>query len=377
MKIALLGTAYPFKGGGISTFNERLMEEFLAQGHEVEIVNFTTQYPSFLYPGKTQYSSEEPPKNLKITRKLSSINPLTWVSTGLYLKNQNFDIIIVRYWLPFMGPAFGTTLRIAKTNKLSKIICIADNIIPHESRIGDKQFTKYFISVPHYFITMSRQVMKDLNKFVPLKPVIFHPHPLYDNFGDPISRETALATLGLDENKNYALFFGFIRKYKGLDLLLEAMNSPIIKDKNIHLIIAGEHFESAQPYEDYIEQYGLKDRVHLFTEFIPNNKVRAFFSAANLVVQPYKSATQSGITQIAYHFNKPMVVTNVGGLAENVPHGKVGFVVPPDADSIRQSIVDYFDQDLEQKMSTTVSEYKKTFSWKSLTDTMLSFLDKD
>ncbi|MCC6186918.1 MAG: glycosyltransferase family 4 protein, partial [Chitinophagaceae bacterium] len=341
MKIIILGSAHPLRGGGIATFNERMAEVLQQQGHEVIIYSFSLQYPTILFPGKSQFTDEPAPAHLQIKSVINSINPLNWLIQGNKIKNENADLIIVRFWLPFMGPCLGSILRIVRGNKHTKIISITDNVIPHEKRFGDTAFTKYFLKPVDAFVAMSKEVLQDLKTFSN-KPAIYSPHPLYDNYGAAISRNEALASIGLPIEERYLLFFGFIRKYKGLDWLLEAMNDSRIKEQNYKLIIAGEFYGDETLYTQLIEQYDLNDRVKLFTNFIPNNEVRNYFCAADLIVQPYKTATQSGITQIAYHFEKPMVVTNVGGLAENVPNGKVGFVAEPNPTSIADAILKFF-----------------------------------
>lgn len=360
MKIAIIGSAHPLRGGGISTFNERMAEVLQAESHDVTIWSFSLQYPSFLFPGKNQFTDEPAPKGLHIKTCINSINPLNWLSVGNQIKKEKPDLVLVRYWLPFMGPAFGTILRRIKSNKHSKIICIADNIIPHEKRPGDKQFTAYFIKPVDGFVTMSREVLKDTQSLTK-KPAIFQPHPLYDNFGPALSKEAARRKLNLPPGK-YLLFFGFIRKYKGLDILLEAMADERLKQQDIRLIIAGEYYEGKEACEAIIAQQNLADRVFAFTDFIPNEAVRDYFSAADLVVQPYRSATQSGITQIAYHFEKPMVVTNVGGLPEVVPDGKTGFVTGPEPRAIADAIIRFYEEGIPD-LEIHLKEEKKKYSW--------------
>ena len=371
MRIAIIGPAHPFRGGGMTTFNERLAWELQDQGHNVVIYSFSLQYPSFLFPGKTQYTDEPAPKGLKILSVINSVNPVNWLKIGNHVKAEKYDLVIVRYWLPFMGPAFGTILRIVRKNKLTKVLCIADNIIPHEKRPGDLPFTKYFIKAVDAFVTMSKDVKKDLQTLTN-KPVQFLYHPVYDNYGASVTKGEACKKLGLDTNKNYILFFGFIRKYKGLDLLLDAMSDERIRAANIHLIIAGEFYDKRENYDAQIEQHKLHNKISLFTEFIPNDDIRYYFSAADLVVQPYKSATQSGITQVAYHFEKPMVVTNVGGLAEGVPDGKVGFVTKPEAGAIADAILKFYTPGSLGNVAANIKEEKKKYSWESFVKNLLA-----
>jgi D-inositol-3-phosphate glycosyltransferase len=375
MNIAIIGSAHPLRGGGISTFNERLAEVLQEQGHTVVIYSFSLQYPSFLFPGKSQFTDEPAPENIRIHSIINSINPFNWFSTGNIIKKEKHDLIIVRYWLPFMGPAFGTILRIVKRNKHTRVLCIADNVIPHEKRPGDTAFTKYFLKPVDTFLTMSKEVLQDLKKFTD-KPAAYNPHPLYDNFGPLLSKEDACKKLGLDPTQKYILFFGFIRKYKGLDILLEAMGDKRVKDAGIKLIVAGEFYADRDSYEQAIEQQGLQQHIHLFTEFIPNDEVRYYFCASDLVMLPYHTATQSGISQVAYHFEKPMVVTNVGGLPEVVPDGKVGFVTEPEAGSIANAILKFFEPGSLPNLQQDLLEEKKKYSWSTFTKTLLDVAAK-
>lgn len=368
MNIAIIGPAHPLRGGGISTFNERLAEVLQQQGHRVTIWSFSLQYPSFLFPGKSQFTDEPAPKGLTIKTVINSINPLNWMKVGNALRRAQPDLVIVRYWLPFMGPSLGTILRKIKKNGHSRILCIADNVIPHEKRPGDAQFTRYFIKPVDAFITMSKEVLKDI-KSLTHKPAIFTPHPLYDNYGAKVSKEEACKKLGLDVHERYLLFFGFIRKYKGLDILLEAMKDRRIKDAGLKLIIAGEFYDDRAGYEEQLRTLG--DAVKLFTDFIPNEEVRYYFSAADLVVQPYRSATQSGITQVAYHFEKPMVVTNVGGLHEVVADGKTGFVTTSEPQAIADAIVKFFQPNSISNLEQNLQEEKKKYSWELFTERLI------
>ena len=345
-KIVIIGPAHPLRGG-LASYNERLAREFQNEGHEVIIYTFSLQYPGFIFPGTTQYSSEPAPKDLTIKIKINSINPFNWISVGNELKKLNPDIIIVRYWLPLMGPCLGTVLRKVKKNNHTKIICIADNIIPHEKRFGDKPFTNYFLKSVDACITMSGKVLDDLRLFDKLKPAQFVPHPLYDNFGDKISKEEARKELKINNDELIILFFGFIRKYKGLDILLDAMKILKAQITNYKLqipklLIAGEFYEDEKPYLQQIKDNAIEDVVILKTNFIPDSEVKYYLCAADCVVQPYRNATQSGVTPLAYHFEKPMIVTNVGGLPSLVPNEKAGLVAEPNAQSIADAIVRYF-----------------------------------
>ena len=363
-KIILIGSAYPLRGGGIASYNERLAREFMAHGFDTTIYTFSLQYPKILFPGSTQYSSEPPPADLKIKVCINSINPFNWIKVGNELRKIKPDIIVVRYWLPFMGPCFGTILRRVKKNKHTKVICIADNIIPHEKRTGDTLFTKYFVKPVDAFITMSKKVFDDLQKFVKNKPSQFIPHPLYDNFGEKISKEDAREKLGIGLNEKIILFFGFIRKYKGLDILLEAMKILKDQDQQIKLLIAGEFYDDKKIYDEQINRLGIRDNLILHTDFIPDSEVKYYLSAADCVVQPYRNATQSGVTPLAYHFEKPMIVTNVGGLPDMVPY-KVGLLAEPNAKDIAEKIIEFFQLG-EEYFLPQLREEKKKYAWSNM-----------
>jgi glycosyltransferase involved in cell wall biosynthesis len=373
-KIVILGVAYPYRGG-IAACNERLAEEYQKNGAQVKIYTFTVQYPSILFPGKTQYANWEAPDGLIIERALNSINPLNWIKFGLKLKKEAPDLLIIRHWMPFFGPAFGTVLRFLKKNKKTKVISIVDNMIPHEQRPGDMMFNKYFVSAVDAFIAMSGSVLKDIQSLTS-KPSLVSPHPLFDHYGQREPSKHAQKKLGLSGKEFYILFFGLVRKYKGLDLLLEAMSHPNIKNKPIKLIIAGEFYDKMSYYTDIIKEHQLEDYVIIKNEFIPNEEVADYFNAADLVVQPYKSATQSGVTQIAYHFNKPMVVTNVGGLPEMVPDEKTGYVTEPQSGKVAEAIIKYYDHPQKEHFTSHILEQKKKYSWQTMVDAVEKLYNK-
>jgi glycosyltransferase involved in cell wall biosynthesis len=366
-KVIIIGPGHPLRGG-LATFNQRLAKEFIEQGNDCSIYSFSLQYPSFLFPGKTQFSDEPAPADLKINTVINSINPFNWIKIGNRLKKEKPDLIIVRFWIPFMGPALGTILRRARKNRHTKIICIADNIIPHEKRLGDRSFTKYFLKSCDAFITMSEKVMNDLRVFQKTKPAKLVSHPLYDNFGAIISKADARKYLGLPENEKIILFFGFIRKYKGLDLLLEAMahlKNLQLPTSNVKLLVAGEFYEDEKQYREQIKKLGIKDQLILKTDFIPDSEVKYYLCAADAVIQPYRNATQSGVTPLAYHFEKPMLVTNVGGLPSLVPDGKAGLVVEPDPAAIANGIIKFYQLG-EQYFIPHLRVEKQKYSWANL-----------
>lgn len=370
MKIAILGTAYPYRGG-IAAFNERLAKELIAEGHQLSIHTFKLQYPNFLFPGKTQFSSDKKPQNINIERRINSVNPINWITTGLSLRKENYDVVIIPFWLPFMGASLGTISRILKSEK-TQLLCIAHNIIPHELRLGDKMLTRYFIKKIDGFLAMTQKVLDDLNVFDKSSPKVLTPHPIYDNFGEIEPREKAIESLKLNQDYRYILFFGLIRDYKGLDLLLEAFSANEIREKNIKLIIAGEYYSNQAPYKKLIEKYNLEQDIIQVEQFIPDSEVHLYFNACDLVVQPYKSATQSGVTQIAYHFNKPMIVTDVGGLKEMCPDSKVGYVVSPHADEIKKAILKFFNKTNINEMIENINQIKEQYSWSIFTKKLLA-----
>jgi len=377
-KIIIIGPAHPLRGG-LATFDQRLAKEFIDGGDECLIYSFSLQYPSFLFPGKTQYSTDPAPKDLKIFSVINSINPLNWIKIGVLLKKERADIIVVRFWIPFMGPALGSILRRVRKNKHTRIICIADNVIPHEHRPGDTGFTRYFLKSCDAFITMSAKVMDDLRKFQKDKPALLVQHPLYDNFGLPVSRSAAREKLNLNDEGPIILFFGFIRKYKGLDILLNAIK--IIKEKmkgsevNMpKLLIAGEFYEDEKPYLEQIEKLEIGDNIILRTNFIPDSEVKYYVCAADAVVQPYRNATQSGVTPLAYHFEKPMLVTNVGGLPSLVPHEKAGLVAEPNANSIADAIIRFFQLG-ENYFLPHLRNEKQKYSWLNMVNAIRELSD--
>ncbi len=372
-KVIIIGPAHPLRGG-LASFDERLARQFQLQGFDTTIYTFSLQYPGFLFPGTTQYSSEPKPTDINIKVRINSVNPLNWLSVGIELKKLKPSLIVIRYWLPFMGPCLGTILRIAKLNGITKIVCIADNVIPHEKRPGDKPFTQYCFKPVDAFVTMSEKVLQDLKLFTN-RPALQIVHPLYDNFGEALPKQTARKHLGINEDENIILFFGFIRKYKGLDMLLNAMK--IIKERTTlghfvgcKLLVAGEFYEDKKLYDDLIQELDIADQLILRTDFISDSEVRYYLSAADFVIQPYRQATQSGVTPLAYHFEKPMLVTNVGGLPSLVPKGKVGLISEANASAIANKIEELY-QIGESHFLPYLQVEKLKYSWKVLADTVI------
>lgn len=365
-KVVIIGSAWPLRGGGIATFNERLAKQFMDEGHEVIIYTFSLQYPSFLFPGKSQYATEPKPLHLTIKEVVNSVNPFNWVRIGNEINKMAPDLVVVRYWIPFMGPCLGTIASIIRKNKTSKVVCIADNVVPHEKRPLDTLFTKYFVGQVDAFVTLSEKVQKDLTLFTQ-KPSATVVHPLYDNFGEPISKLEARKKLALDAFDPIILFFGFIRAYKGLDLLLRALGYLKKQGKIIPtLVIAGEFYDKKEPYLQIIAEEDLTNDVIVKSDFIADTDVRNYFCATDFVIQPYKNATQSGITPLCFHFNKPMLVTNVGALAAMVPNDVVGVVAEPDYVSIAHGIEKLYALG-ETHFTSAIEIEKKKYNWNQLT----------
>jgi len=379
MKIVILGTAYPFRGG-LATFNERLARQFMTEGHEVEVWTFTLQYPSFLFPGKTQYSTEEAPGDLCIKRRVNSCNPLNWLRVGRELRRQAPDMLICCYWMAFFAPCYALIARLTKRNHHTRCIALVHNMLPHEPSILDKVFAPWFVKATDAFVALSESVVHDIEKVEGKvrvrKPKTYSPHPIYDHYGERMSREEACKALSLDAGCQYMLFFGLVRAYKGLDLLLDAFGQVKDRFPSLRLLVAGEFYEDELKYKARISINGLNDRVILRNEFIPDADLRKYFGAADLVVQPYKSATQSGVTQVAFHFEKPMLVTNVGGLGEIVHDHLMGYAVEPKAEAIAEAISDYFANDRQEDYTEYLCLEKTKYGWDKMTRVFTRLMHK-
>jgi glycosyltransferase involved in cell wall biosynthesis len=368
-KIFIIGPAYPLRGG-LATFDELFCKAFNEQGHDCEIISYSLQYPNFLFPGSTQFdTSGNAPKNIKIHTLINSVNPLSWIKTARFIKKQKPDFIVFRFWIPFMGPALGSIARMVRKSGV-KVLAITDNVIPHETRPGDVAFAKYFINACDGFVTMSKAVMKDLEKFTSTVHKKYLLHPLYTSFGEKLNKMDARKALELPTDKQLVLFFGLIRNYKGLDMLLDAMNE-LKSNPNINLVIAGEFYEDKQPYLDLIEKYQIQNQVILHGKFIANEDVKLYFSAADLVALPYRSATQSGVTQVSFHFEVPTLVTNVGGLGEIIPDKVAGYVVESNGKAIADGIKDYFENDRMPSFTEGMKKEKQKYDWKIFVDEVI------
>jgi glycosyltransferase involved in cell wall biosynthesis len=372
-RIIILGPAHPLRPGGITTFNERLCKAFIEDGHACSIWSFSLQYPAFLFPGSSQFTNAPAPQGLPILSLLNSVNPINWVMVGLRLRKLAPDVVVVRFWLPFFGPCLGTVLRFAAKNKATKIVCIADNVVPHEKRPGDAAFTRYFVSPIQSFVVMSQQVLTDLRVFT-TKPAKLLAHPLYDNFGPKVAMNQARHHLAqqcgiqLINDEPVLLFFGLIRRYKGLDILLDAF--ALVKHPTLKLLIVGEAYENLEQYTAQLERLQLAGRVFTHFKFVADADVRYFLSAANGLVQPYRSATQSGVSPLAYHFDLPMIVTNVGGLPDLVPHGTAGLVCEPTAQDLAVAI-DHFFALGSHHFSVGLAAQKQLLGWSHFVQELL------
>ena len=372
MNIIIVGTAHPYRGG-LAAFNERLALQFQKEGHDVEMYTFTLQYPSFLFPGKTQFTNDPAPAGLTISRKINSCNPFNWIKVGNQIRNKKPDMVVFAYWMSFMAPCFGTIAKQIRKNHKTRCIGLIHNMIPHEPNVLDKYLPPYFVKQMDGFTTLSHAVIKDIDQFDKHnKPKSWAPHPIYDHYGELIDKIEARKQLGLSADGKYVLFFGFIRDYKGLDLLIDAFGDLRLQDMGVRLLVAGEFYGDPQPYLNRIRSLDISDIVILHNDYIPDNKVNLYFRACDIVAQPYKTATQSGVTQVAFHFERPMLVTNVGGLPEIVPDGKIGYVVNPDAQDIADALVRYYKENKEEDFTAGVREEKRKYGWDRMTAAVLN-----
>ena len=372
MNIIIVGTAHPYRGG-LAAFNERLALQFQKEGHDVEMYTFTLQYPSFLFPGKTQFTNDPAPAGLTISRKINSCNPFNWIKVGNQIRKKKPDMVVFAYWMSFMAPCFGTIAKQIRKNHKTRCIGLIHNMIPHEPNVLDKYLPPYFVKQMDGFTTLSHAVIKDIDQFDKHnKPKSWAPHPIYDHYGVLIDKIEARKQLGLSADGKYVLFFGFIRDYKGLDLLIDAFGDLRLQDMGVRLLVAGEFYGDPQPYLNRIRSLDISDIVILHNDYIPDNKVNLYFRACDIVAQPYKTATQSGVTQVAFHFECPMLVTNVGGLPEIVPDGKIGYVVNPDAQDIADALVRYYKENKEEEFTAGVREEKRKYGWDRMTAAVLN-----
>lgn len=372
MKIAILSPFYPFRGG-IASFSNSLYKE-LEKTHEVKAFSFSKLYPNFLFPGKTQYVEDSDPSiKIESSRVLNSINPISYIKTAKAINRYNPDILIIAYWMPFMAPALGTVCRFV--DKKTKKIALVHNAIPHEKSFIDRAFAKYFFRQCDGFITLSESVKSDVQQFVPNAKIMLYPHPVYDHYKDRFDKVTACEKLNVSADKNNILFFGLIREYKGLDLLIEATN---FLNEDYQLIIAGESYEDFKKYQDLIDASPLKNNIKVFAQYIPDNMVTTLFSASDLLVLPYRSATQSGVVTVAYQLELPMVATDVGGLGSTIRSANTGIVTKDiTPQGIANAILDFFNSNEKNIFIENIRKEKDRLSWKSFVSNLDKFLNKD
>ena len=374
LKIFIIGPAFPLRGGP-AQFNENLCLELNKDGHDAQIISYKLQYPNFLFPGSSQFDkSGSAPLGIKIHTILNTINPFNWLMVARFIRKQKPDFILFRYWLPFFGPCLGTIGKLVKSH--TKVLALTDNIIPHEKRIGDHVFTKYFVKNCDGFIAMSKVVLNDLSIFTQNLNKAYSPHPMYENYGDLISINLARKKLNLNPHDKIILFFGLIRHYKGLDILLEALAAPEIKNQGVKLLIAGEFYDDKNFYLQLIKKLKLQDHVIVHDKFIPNDEVRDYFCASNLVAQTYRNATNSGVTMVGYFYEKPMLVTNVGGLSEIVPNEVCGYVVENNCALISEKVLDFFANDREKEFVKNVKIEKKKYEWIEFINSLLTLYNR-
>ncbi len=370
-KITIVSPVYPYRGG-IANFTEMLYEE-LKKRADVKIVNFKRQYPSFLFPGKTQFETETV-KTIESERLLDSVNPFTWLEVGKKIKTDKPDYLVFAYWHPFFAPAYGVIARKVRKNGKTRIAALCHNVLPHERNFFDLPLTKFFFSAADFAVTLSENVVSDLRK---VKPAIKHKtlfHPVYSNFGAPVDKQTACEKLNLSDCEKTLLFFGFIRKYKGLDVLLRAA-AVLRKQIEFKLLAAGEFYDDKTEYLKIVSDLGLQDVVIFYDKFIPENEVKYYFSAADVVVLPYRSATQSGIALMANNFFKPVIASDVGGLGEIIKDGVTGYVVKPeDPDAIAKAVLKFYEENNAEKFSANIKAEAEKYSWEKFADELMLFL---
>lgn len=365
MKIALIGPAYPYRGG-IAHHTNMLYAYLKKHGHDVDVITFSRQYPKLLYPGAFQeeqgdagvFEGKIPSKRL-----IDSMNAINWVRVGRVLRKKEYDLHIFKFWLPLFGLTFGTIARMVRRKGRKNVMVIVDNLIPHERMLGDEQLTNFFFRYVDMAVTQSTTVRQQFKHSFPNIPQRLLPHPVYENFGERLPVAEARGKLGITATK-VILFFGFIRKYKGLDSLLAAMPAILRHVPDVHLLVVGEFFEDKDPYLQQIRESGIGDHVTVHDRYVPNEEVADWFSAADILVLPYHSATNSGIVQIGYNFATPAVVTDVGSLSEVVLDGKTGFVLrSADPESLADAVGKMYDGDTIARFSKNIEAERAKYSW--------------
>jgi glycosyltransferase involved in cell wall biosynthesis len=370
LKIVSIGPGFPLRGG-ISNFNTALSRNLSSSGHQVTILSFSMQYPGFLFPGTSQVEPGDPPSDISILPLINSLNPISWNRSARKIRKLEPDLVIIHHWMPFMAMSLGAIVRKIQKKGTCPVIAVCHNVIPHEKHAGWKILSRRVLKNCDGFVVLSRSVLQDLNLFTDSSMKVFVPHPVYDIFGEPVSREEAARYLGLDPGGKYLLFFGLVRKYKGLDLLLKAFAGLKDEIRDLKLIVAGEFYTGKEEYMELAGELSIGENILIRDQFIPAGEVKYYFSLADLVVQPYRTATQSGISQIAYHFGNPMLVTDVGGLSEIVPDQEAGYVTPVDEKAIESAIRDFFMNDRAAEFRKNVRKEKGRFTWDAMSKAIL------
>ena len=372
LRVALVGPMHPYRGG-IAHYLEKMEAGLRERGHETVPVTFTRQYPELLFPGKTQYVEDAETTADDPERLLDSLNPWTWYRTARYLAEQDPDVVLFKYWMSYFAPSFGLIARYLRRQGV-RVVTVVDNALPHERRPGDKVLGKFFLRACDGLIVMSDEVEGDLHDLGIEAPIRRVNHPIYNTFGEARPREEARNELGLPTDAPVLLFFGFVRRYKGLHVLLEALPRIVERLPDVRLVVAGEFYDDKAFYENIIEKHQLGPYLHLHDGYVSDEDVAAYFSAADVVVQPYVSATQSGVAKIAYHFERPLIMTDVGGLAEMMPDGEAGLVVPPeDPEALADAVGRFFEEDLQARLTDGVRREKKKYAWTPLFEAVERF----
>lgn len=363
MHCIIVSAAYPLRGG-IAHYSA-LLARTLAERHQVETVTFKRQYPSLLFPGSSQQESAPTLNQVPAPQLIDSINPLNWFHVGDQLRRRSPDLVIFNYWMPFFGPCFGTIASRVRRSSSTRVLFLLHNVLPHEVRPFDRAFTRYALSKGDLFIAQSEAVARDLLKFIPGARYRMVPHPVYSLFGPALPKKEARQLLQISASR-VVLFFGYVRRYKGLDILLQAL-ARARRELDVTLLVVGEFYDDEARYRRQIAELDLTDSVRIVSAYVPNDQVARYFSASDLVVLPYLSATQSGIAQIAYNFNTPVIATQVGGLAEVVQEGRTGYVVPPgDPEALARAMVRFYGEGHGAEFAEIIAREKQAYSWERL-----------
>jgi D-inositol-3-phosphate glycosyltransferase len=373
MKIALVGPFHPWRGGIAQYLG--LLGEALAERADVRGVTFTRQYPKLLFPGRSQLDPAAPPPRFPVEALIDSVDPFSWRRAAARLERFAPGLVVLKWWLPAFAPAFASSVGPLRRHG-TKVVLVCDNLVPHEHRPGDLPLTRWMLRNADGYLVMSDSVESDLERLAPGAPRRRVKHPFYAQFDQGrFTRESARARLGLAADAEVALFFGYIRHYKGLDLLLEAWPAVRTQRARAVLVAAGECYGDPVPYREAAARAGA-DSVLLLDRYAADEEVEALFKAADVVVLPYRTATQSGVTHVAYALGVPVITTDVGGLAETVRPEETGLVVPPgDTIALAGAIVRFFAEDLGPRLRAGVAALRDAHSWRTLADETIALGD--